>query len=91
MGYFKGDSFFYSEVEYRFPILRNRFISGVTFFNVQSGNDRLGTKLFQRWQPAGGAGLRVLFNKATRTNFCIDYAIGRYGQRGLFLGLNEAF
>src|SRR5690606_32976004 len=53
-GYFKGDSFFYSEVEYRFPILRNQFLSGVVFANVQTANDRLGTKLFQQWQPGGG-------------------------------------
>ncbi|WP_437921776.1 BamA/TamA family outer membrane protein [Sphingobacterium sp. LRF_L2] len=90
-GYFKGSSFFYSEVEYRFPLLRNQFLSGVVFANVQSANDRLGTKLFQQWQPAAGTGLRLLFNKATRTNLCIDYAVGRFGQRGLFLGLNEAF
>lgn len=90
-GYFKGSSFFYSEVEYRFPIMRNQFLSGVVFANVQTANDRLGTKLFQQWQPAGGTGIRVLFNKATRTNLCIDYAFGRFGQRGLFLGLNEAF
>lgn len=90
-GYFKGNSFFYSEIEYRFPILRNQFLSGVIFANVQTANDRLGTKLFEKWQPAGGTGLRVLFNKATRTNLCIDYAFGKFGQRGLFLGLNEAF
>lgn len=90
-GYFKGNSFFYSELEYRFPILRNQFLSGVVFANAQTANDQMGTKLFQRWQPAGGAGLRVLFNKHIRTNLCIDYAVGRFGQRGLFLGLNEAF
>ncbi|MBL4678808.1 MAG: BamA/TamA family outer membrane protein [Mucilaginibacter sp.] len=89
--YFKGNQYFYSELEYRFPITRNKFLSGVTFFNVQSANDDLGTKLFDVWQPGGGAGLRVLFNKATRTNLCIDYAWGKYGARGLFLGLNEAF
>ncbi|WDF67812.1 BamA/TamA family outer membrane protein [Sphingobacterium oryzagri] len=90
-GYFKGNSFFYSELEYRFPLLRNQFLSGVVFANVQTADDRLGTKLFQQWQPAAGTGLRLLFNKATRTNLCIDYAFGRFGQRGLFLGLNEAF
>lgn len=90
-GYFKGNSFFYSEVEYRFPLLRNQFLSGVVFANVQTADDRLGTTLFQKWQPATGTGLRLLFNKATRTNLCIDYAVGRFGQRGLFLGLNEAF
>lgn len=91
LGYFKGRSFFYSELEYRFPILRNQFLSGVVFANVQTANDQMGTELFKIWQPAGGAGLRLLFNKATRTNLCIDYAYGRFGQHGLFLGLNEAF
>ncbi|GAA4908597.1 hypothetical protein GCM10023313_09430 [Mucilaginibacter defluvii] len=89
--YFKGTQYAYSEVEYRFPITRNKFISGVTFFNMQTANDDLGTKIGQVWQPGGGAGLRVLFNKATRTNLCIDYAFGKYGAKGLFLGLNEAF
>jgi hypothetical protein len=89
--YFKGTQYNYSEVEYRFPILKNKFISGVTFFNLQTANDDLGTKLFEKWQPGYGGGLRVLFNKATRTNLCLDYAWGRYGARGFFLGLNEAF
>ncbi len=89
--YFKGTKYNYSEVEYRFPITRNKFFSGVTFFNMQTANNDLGTKLFQQWQPGGGAGLRVLFNKATRTNLCLDYAWGKYGSKGFFLGLNEAF
>ncbi|MDR2282765.1 MAG: BamA/TamA family outer membrane protein [Sphingobacterium sp.] len=90
-GYFKGRSYAYGEVEYRFPILRNQFLSGVVFGNIQTVDDQMGTKLFKYWQPSGGAGLRVLFNKMTRTNLCIDYAIGKFGQKGLFLGLNEAF
>jgi hypothetical protein len=91
VAYFKGTQYFYSELEYRFPITRNKFLSGVTFFNVQTANDDLGTKIFDKWQPAGGGGLRVLFNKATRTNLCLDYAFGNYHNRGFFLGLNEAF
>jgi hypothetical protein len=90
-GYFKGTKYNYSEVEYRFPILKNKFISGVTFVNVQTANDEAGTKLFQKWQPGGGGGLRVLFDKSTRTNLCLDYAWGRYNSKGFFLGLNEAF
>jgi hypothetical protein len=90
-GYFNGTQFNYSEVEYRFPITKNKFLSGVTFFNVQTANDEAGTKLFKHWQPGYGGGLRVLFNKATRTNLALDYAWGRYGARGFFLGLNEAF
>ncbi|MES2267958.1 MAG: BamA/TamA family outer membrane protein [Bacteroidota bacterium] len=90
-GYFKGTQYDYSEMEYRFPITNNKFLSGVAFVNVQTANDELGTKLFERWQAGYGAGLRVLFNKATRTNLCLDYAWGNYGARGFFLGLNEAF
>jgi len=91
VGYFKGTQYNYSEVEYRFPILRNKFLSGVAFFHMQTANDASGTKLFQVWQPGGGAGLRVLFNKLTRTNLCLDYAWGKFGAKGFFLGLNEAF
>jgi hypothetical protein len=91
IAYFKGTQYFNSEVEYRFPITKNKFLSGVTFFNIQTANDESGTKIFDKWQPGGGAGLRVLFNKATRTNLCIDYAFGNFGRKGLFLGLNEAF
>lgn len=91
IGYFKGPKYFYSELEYRFPITRNKFLSGVTFFNIQTTSDDVATKIFQQWQPGGGAGLRILFNKATRTNLCLDYAFGNYGARGFFLGLNEAF
>ena len=91
IAYFKGTKYFDAEIEYRFPITRNKFLSGVTFFNIQTANDESGTKLFDTWQPGGGAGLRVLFNKATRTNLCIDYAYGNFGRKGLFLGLNEAF
>ncbi|WP_018616580.1 BamA/TamA family outer membrane protein [Segetibacter koreensis] len=89
--YFKGTKYNDTEIEYRFPLTRNKFLSGVTFFNLQTANDELGTKLFQQWQPGGGGGLRVLFNKSTRTNLCLDYAFGKYGRKGFFLGLNEAF
>jgi hypothetical protein len=33
----------------------------------------------------------VLFSKRTGTNLCIDYAWGRQGARGFYLGLQEAF
>lgn len=89
--YFRGTEFNDTEAEFRFPILANKFISGVTFVNMQSANDEQGTKLFQVFQPGYGAGLRVLFNKATRTNLALDYAFGRFGNKGFFLNLNEAF
>ena len=89
--YFKGTQFNDTEAEFRFPILHNKFISGVTFVSMQTANDEQGTKLFQVFQPGYGGGLRVLFNKATRTNLALDYAFGKFGNKGFFLNLNEAF
>ena len=89
--YFKGTKFNDTELELRFPILANKFVSGVVFGNLQSGNDEHGTELFEVFQPGYGAGLRVLFNKATRTNLCLDYAYGKFGNKGFFLNLNECF
>jgi hypothetical protein len=91
IGRFRGPSFFYLESEYRFPITRNKFISGVAFTNIESVSDGKTKGLFTGWDPGIGAGLRILFNRATRTNICIDYAVGRYGAKGLFFGLNEVF
>ncbi|MFL9483005.1 hypothetical protein ACI6Q2_09540 [Chitinophagaceae bacterium LWZ2-11] len=90
-GRFKGPAYFYLETEYRFPISANKLFSGVVFLNMQSASNGANIKLFQYWEPGYGAGLRVLFNKNTRTNICIDYARGRYGSSGIFFGLNEAF
>jgi hypothetical protein len=89
--YFKGTQFNDTEGEFRFPILANKFLSGVVFGNLQTGNDDHGTKLFEVFQPGYGAGLRVLFNKTTRTNLALDYAYGKFGNKGFFLNLNEAF
>lgn len=89
--YFKGTEFNDTEAEFRFPILKNKFLSGVTFVSMQSANDEHGTRLFQVFQPGGGAGFRVLFTKATRTNLALDYAFGKFGNRGFFLNLNESF
>lgn len=89
--YFKGTQFNDTEVELRFPILANKFLSGVAFANMQTGNDEHGTKIFQVFQPGYGGGLRVLFNKSTRTNLALDYAFGKFGRKGFFLNLNETF
>lgn len=89
--YFKGTQFNDTEGEFRFPITTNKFISGVVFGNLQTGNDDQGTKIFQVFQPGYGAGFRVLFNKATRTNLALDYAFGKFGNKGFFLNLNESF
>jgi hypothetical protein len=90
-GRFKGPSYSYFESELRYPITRNKLFSGVCFVNMQTASDDLGKPIFNRWEPGAGAGLRILFQKNSRTNLCIDYAVGRYGSQGLFFGLSEVF
>jgi len=91
IGRFKGMSFVYNEAEYRFPLTSNKLLSGVAFVNAETANNQQRIKLFRYWEPGGGVGLRLLFNKYTRSNLCIDYARGTYGSSGFFLGLNEVF
>lgn len=86
IGRFRGLSYFYIESEYRFPITANKFLSGVAFLNMQTMSDGKSRKLFQGWDPGAGMGLRILFNRNTRTNICIDYAFGLYGAKGYSLG-----
>ncbi len=92
LGRFRGPDFVYWETEYRFPISQvSKLFSGVVFTNFQSYSDASNNGLFKRIEPAVGAGLRILFTKASRTNICLDYARGKYGSSGFFFALNEAF
>ena len=42
------------------------------------------------WRPLAH-GLRVLFNKRSRTNFCVDVAFGKDGAHGLYFAIQDAF
>lgn len=88
---FKGPSYACFEGEWRFPIMRNKLLSGVAFMNLQTASDDLGKKVFQYLEPGGGGGLRILFQKQSRSTICIDYARGKYGSGAFFFGLNEVF
>jgi len=67
-------------------------VIGVSYVNTTTAADRqTGETLFDGFATGGGIGLRVLFNKRSSTNLCIDYAWGRQGSKGLYLGLQEAF
>ena len=91
MGRFKGPSYACFEAEYRYPITKNKLVSGVAFMNLQTASDDLQKRIFKYWEPGGGGGLRILLQKQSRSTICIDYAIGRYGSNGFFFGLNEVF
>jgi len=91
-GRFRGERLMYGELEYRGTLTRNGLLGMVAFVNTTTlANAQTGEQLFDGFASAGGIGLRVLFNKRSRTNLCIDYAWGRQGSRGLYLGLQEAF
>jgi hypothetical protein len=87
---FRSNNMLDLEGEYRFGILRDGLIGGVVFGNAQSYSD-LGTGKFSTVWPGVGAGLRIKFNKFSKTNVCIDYALGIKGNQGLFLNLGEVF
>jgi len=91
IGRFKGTSFYFNEMEYRYPITEDKLLSGIAFVNAQTGSNQQNIRLFEKWDSGEGAGLRLLFNKYTRSNICMDYGVGNYGAKGLFIALNETF
>ena len=90
-GRFKGPSYACFETEWRFPITANKLLSGVAFLTVQTASNDRNKKVFTSWEPGAGAGIRILFDKNSRSCLCLDFAKGRYGSSGVFCGLNEVF
>jgi outer membrane translocation and assembly module TamA len=87
---FRGKNMLYFEAEYRFPILRNGFLSGVVFANAQSFTDYPSNR-FTTIAPAAGGGLRFKLNKHSGANLCLDYALGLNGSNGLSVNIGEVF
>jgi hypothetical protein len=91
-GRFRGPHLVYGELEYRGSLVRSGLVGAVAFLNVTTvDGDAPGQKLFRSFAPGGGVGVRVLLNKHSRTNFCVDYGWGTQGSRGLYLAVQEAF
>jgi hypothetical protein len=89
-GRFRGAQMVYGESEYRFGLTRNGLLGGVVFVNAESFSAAQGTAM-QSIQPAFGPGLRIKFNKISKTNIAIDYGFGREGSKGLFINVGEIF
>ena len=91
-GRYRGERLLYGEIEYRRTLMRNGLLGMVAFANVTTvTNLQTGERLFHTLAPAGGAGLRLLLNKRSKTNLCLDVAMGRDGSHGVYLGVQEAF
>jgi hypothetical protein len=87
---FVGKNMVYLETEWRFGITRNGLLGGVVFGNAQSISE-ISTGKFDVILPGFGAGLRIQFNKFSKTNACIDYGIGTGGSHGFVGNLGEVF
>ena len=48
-------------------------------------------RLFDSFATAGGAGLRLLINKRSKTNLCFDVGVGKQGSSGVYVAVQEAF
>ncbi len=99
-GRFRGNSWITAEAEYRFPISKSGLLSGVAFGSATTTSRdeiTIGTeyieklRLFEGIRPAGGAGLRLLLERAGRLNLGMDFAIGQNGSKGFYLVVGETF
>ena len=91
-GRFRGEQLMYGEVEYRRTLMENGLLGMVAFLNATtvSSRDR-DEHLFESVAIGGGAGLRLLLNKRSRTNLCADLGFGKNGSVGFYLAVQEAF
>ena len=89
-GRYRGLNMLYFETEFRFDILRNGLLGGVVFGNLETFTEPNGN-FFGPIQPGGGAGLRIKFNKNTRSNVCLDYGFGSHHSNGFADNINEVF
>jgi len=90
-GLFRGINLAYLQAELRFPITCNQLLSGTVFTNyTTASNKNEHVSLFEYIQPAFGVGLRLLIDKATRTNLVFDYAAGNHF-KGFYLNAGETF
>jgi outer membrane protein assembly factor BamA len=91
-GQFRGEKLAYGEVEYRGTLTRNGLLGMVAFLNTTTvANLGADEPLFDSFATAGGAGLRLLINKRSKTNLCFDIAFGQQGSKGVYLAIQEAF
>jgi hypothetical protein len=86
---YKSNAMMCFETEYRFGITANGFIGGVVFGSVTTAS-QYDSQNFMYWHPAGGAGVRMKFNKYSDTNIALDFAASK-GFFNVYLFIGEAF
>jgi hypothetical protein len=88
-GRYRGTALLYFESEYRRDITANGLLGFVIFGNVNSVS-QITSHQFHYFNPAGGTGLRIKFNKKSDTNICIDYGVSK-DYSDISIALGEAF
>lgn len=89
-GRYIGKKYIDLESELRFPISKNGLLGGVVFASSGSVSE-FDSNTFQTIFPSFGAGLRIKFNKFSKTNICVDYGFGVKGSHGFGGNLGEVF
>jgi len=88
-GRYRSTAILYFESEYRFGISANGLFGAVVFTNI-TAPARIDTQKFPDWHPAAGAGLRLKFNKYSRTNIAFDVGFSKEFIN-VYLNIGEAF
>jgi hypothetical protein len=91
-GRYRGNNLVYGEAEYRFPLSKpGGVLGGVLFINATTAdNYHQDLRLFESVRPGYGLGLRIMADKRSRTNFCVDYGFG-HRSSGFYLAASETF
>jgi outer membrane protein assembly factor BamA len=91
-GRFRGERLVYGEAEYRWMATRNGLFGMVAFLNAQTlGSDETGEGLFDAFTPGAGLGFRLMLNKRSQTNLCLDIGWGKDGSNAVYFAVQEAF
>lgn len=92
-GRFRGEDLVYTEVEWRFPLQKQKErFGGVLFANTSTASSRVeDISLFSHFQLGYGLGLRYMVLPKRRINIALDYGFGVKGASGIFLNVNEMF
>ena len=86
---YRGKGLLYFESEYRRDITSDGLLGFVVFANVHSVTERY-TNRFTYLHVGKGVGLRIKFNKGSRTNFAFDYSFSKH-YNGIAINLGETF
>jgi hypothetical protein len=88
-GRYRSNAILYGESEFRFGISANGLWGGVLFASVTAPS-QYSTQNFKYLHPAGGAGLRLKFNKYSRTNITLDWGMSK-DYWSFYINIGEAF